>query len=263
MRGLLAAVVLWGLLPASPALSSDLREIQARGTLRILAVASDEETYFVSPRPGEAPGFDVEVLEGFARLHKLKVEVIPVSGWGALIPSLHRDKGDLIAGGFTDTESRRRLIDFTVEAFPTRSVAMTRRPAAAIQSVAELRGKRVGTVRGTFMEDELAAVGVTNVDSSIPSGGLPDALRASRVDVVVDGLEAALRAQAKDPDLLLGVSLGRPSSLAYGVRHQDQELLKALNEYLTNLRRTPTWSRLVVKYFGDTAVELLRKARTP
>ncbi len=263
MRKLLAAFVLGGLLPASAALASDLREIQTRGTLRILAVASDEEAYFVSQRPGGPPGFDVEVLEGFARLHKLKVQVIPVSGWGLLIPSLHHNKGDLIAGGFTDTESRRKLIDFTVEAFPTRSVVMTRRPAAVIQSVAELRGKRVGTVKGTFMEDELAAVGVTNVDSSIATGGLPDALRASRVDVAVDGLEAALSAKAKDPDLLLGVSLGRPSSLAYGVRHEDQALLKALNEYISNLRRTSTWSRLVVKYFGESAVELLKKARTP
>lgn len=262
MRKLLAALALWGLLPSSAALASDLLEIQKRGTLRILAVLADEEAYFVSQRPGGPPGFDMEVLEGFARLHKIKVEVIPASGWGALIPSLHRNKGDLIAGGFTNTESRRKLITFTVEAFPTRSVVMTRKPAAVIHSVAELKGKRVGTVKGTFMEDELAAAGVTNVDSSIVTGGLPDALRARRVDVAVDGLEAALSAMAKDPDLQIGVFLGEPSSLAYGIRHEDKALLKALNEYMSNLRRTSTWSRLVVKYFGESSVELLKKART-
>jgi peptidoglycan lytic transglycosylase F len=262
MRKLLAALALWGLLPTSAALASDLLEIQKRGTLRILAVLSDEEAYFVSQRPGGPPGFDMEVLEGFARLHKVKVEVMPVSGWAALIPSLHRNKGDLIAGGFTDTESRRKLIAFTVEAFPTRSVVMTRRPAEVIHSVAELKNKRVGTIKGTFMEDELGAAGVTNVDSSIATGGLPDALRASRVEVAVDGLEAALSAKAKDPDLQLGVFLGQPSSLAYGVRYEDKALLKALNEYISNLRRTSTWSRLVVKYFGESAVDLLKNART-
>ena len=261
MRRLLAALALWVLLPTSAAVAADLPEIQKRGTLRILAVLSAEEGYFVSQRPGAPPGFDMELLEGFARLHKLKVEVIPVSGWAALIPSLHRNKGDLIAGGFTDTESRRKLIAFTVEAFPTRSVVMTRKPAAVIHSVAELKGKRVGTVKGTFMEDELAAAGITDVDSSTATGGLPDALRAGRVDVAVDGLEAALSAMAKDADLQLGVFLGEPSSLAYGVRHEDQALLKALNEYISNLRRTSTWSRLVVKYFGESAVELLTKAR--
>lgn len=262
MRNLLAALALWGLLPTSAALAADLLEIQKRGTLRVLAVVADEEAYFVSQRPGGPPGFDLEVLEGFARLHKLTVEVVPASGWAALIPSLHRNKGDLIAGGFTDTASRRKLIAFTVEAFPTRSVVMTRKPAAVIQSVADLKGKKVGTVKGTFMEDELAAAGVTNVDSSIATGGLPEALRTSRVEVAVDGLEAALSAKAKDPDLQLGVFLGPPSSLAYGVRHEDQALLKALNEYISNLRRTSTWSRLVVKYFGESAVELLKSART-
>ena len=263
MRKVLAALALWGLLPASAALASDLLEIQERGTLRILAVLADEEAYFISHGPGERPGFDMEVLEGFARLHKVKLEVTPVSGWGALIPSLLRDKGDLIAGGFTDTASRRKLITFTLEAFPTRSVVMTRKPAAVILSAAELKGKKVGTVKGTFMEDELAAAGVTNVDTSIATGGLPDALRASRIDAAVDGLEAALSAKAKDPDLQIGAFLGQPSSLAYGVRHEDKALLKALNEYISNLRRTSTWSRLVLKYFGESAVELLKKARTP
>jgi hypothetical protein len=28
-----------------------------------------------------------------------------------------------------------------------------------------------------------------------------------------------------------------------------------------SMRRTPTWNRLVVKYFGEDAPELLRKAR--
>jgi len=34
-----------------------------------------------------------------------------------------------------------------------------------------------------------------------------------------------------------------------------------LNDYISNLRKTPTWNRLVVKYFGDRAIEVLRRAR--
>ena len=65
-----------------------------------------------------------------------------------------------------------------------------------------------------------------------------------------------------DPELQFGLFLGKPGSLAYAVRPGDAKLLAALNTYLDNLRRTPTWSRLVVKYFGDASVEILRKART-
>lgn len=51
------------------------------------------------------------------------------------------------------------------------------------------------------------------------------------------------------------------SLLGFLVTTPSRALLKALDEYIENLRRTPTWSRLVVKYFGEMAPEVLRKAR--
>jgi len=35
----------------------------------------------------------------------------------------------------------------------------------------------------------------------------------------------------------------------------------ALDAYIDNVRRTATWNRLVVEYFGDSAPEVLRKAQ--
>jgi ABC-type amino acid transport substrate-binding protein len=261
MSGLTSAH-LGALLVTASLLAGDLPEIQKRGTLRALAVLSDEETYFVAQRPGLPPGFDIEVLEGFARLHGLKVELVPASGWDALVPSLLQGRGDVIAGGFTDTESRRRQIDFTVEVFPSRAVVMNRKPRPPIETLEGLRAEKVGTIKGTYMVEELAAAGLTGVDDGIASGGLPEALRSGRITAAVDGVEAALVAQSRDRDLQIGAFVGRPSSLAYGVRKEDMALRRALDEYLGNLRRTPTWNRLVVKYFGSVAPEILRKART-
>ena len=76
-------------------------------------------------------------------------------------------------------------------------------------------------------------------------------------------IELSLRAvaRAKDPELQIGAFIGQASSLAYGVRKEDAKLFQALNGYVSNLRKTPTWSRLVVKYFGAAAPEILKKAR--
>jgi ABC-type amino acid transport substrate-binding protein len=82
------------------------------------------------------------------------------------------------------------------------------------------------------------------------------------VGAVVLGVENAISAQRADPALELGLFLGPPTSLAYAVRKGDVQLLKALDDYIENLRRTPTWSRLVVKYFGEMAPDVLKKART-
>jgi peptidoglycan lytic transglycosylase F len=257
-RALLAVV---GCLVAASAVADDLAAFRARGRLRVLAVVSGEQAYFIAGTPGLPPGFDAEVLGAFARLHKLALEVVPVAGWDGLIPALLQGQGEVIAGGYTVTERRRAHIAFTTEVFPTRTVAMNRRPRPPLASVGALRGEKVGTVKGTFMVEDLASAGVGAVDDSIPAGGLAQALRSGRITVAVDGLEAALVAQARDHDIQIGPFLGPPSALAYGVRKEDTALLRALDAFIVNMRRTSTWNRLAVKYFGSSAPAILRKAR--
>jgi ABC-type amino acid transport substrate-binding protein len=250
------ALALALLLPAP-----DMPEVTARGTLRVLAVVRNQADDFMSARPGR--GFDREVLEGFCNLHKLKLEVIPLTNWGDLIPALQQGRGDLIAGRFNVTAARREQIEFTAEVFPSRHVVMTRKPHRVVATVEDLRAEKVGTVKGTSMAEVVAAAGVpaARVDDTIVTGTLPAALRAGRVTAVVLGIENAISEQRKDPQIQLGAFVGPPSSLAYGLRKEDTALLAALNEYIGNLRRAPTWNRLVVKYFGEAAPEVLRRAR--
>ena len=86
-------------------------------------------------------------------------------------------------------------------------------------------------------------------------------LRTGKAQAGVLGLEVAMLARQRDPELQLGLFLGQPGSLAYGLRKGDTELKAALDGYLLNLRRSPTWGRLVVKYFGGSALEILKAAR--
>lgn len=243
-------------------LGRDLDEIEKRGSLRVLAVLSNQSDEFFSRKTGV--GFDREILEGFTRLHRLRLEVVPQTAWDQLVPALQQGKGDLIAGRFTVTESRRRLIDFTAEVFPTRHVVLTRRPHRAVATLEQFRAEKVGTVRGTSMADAVAAAGVppANVDESLPTGTLPAALKAGRVGAVVLGIENAIAAQREDPELELGVFLGPPGSLAYGLPKGDPRLREALDDYLSDLRRSASWSRLVVKYFGERSLVILTKAKT-
>jgi ABC-type amino acid transport substrate-binding protein len=247
-------------LAAGGALAQDA-PLLPRDSLRVLAVLSAEETFFVAEEP--RGGFDWEMLEGFARVHKLKLELVPVNGWDDLIPALVAGRGDVIAGGFTATAPRRKQIAFTVETFPTRSVVITRGRAVPPRSLADLKAERIGTLKGSFMLDDLRAAGVTgaSIDDSIETGQIPAALKAGRITAGVDGIEAALVAKAKDPELQIGPFVGAPASLAYGVRKADTRLLAALDEHIADARHTPTWNRLAVKYFGPSAPEILKRAR--
>jgi peptidoglycan lytic transglycosylase F len=243
---------------AASASAQDLSEIQARGTLRVLAVTSAEQTFFVSDAP--RGGFDWEMLEGFAKLQKVSLELVAIDAWDELIPALLKDRGDLIAGGFTATDPRRKQIAFTAETFPTRSVVVSR--GRKVEALADLKREKVGTIRGSSMIEDLTAVGVpaASIDAEIESGQLLAALKSGRVTAGVDGIEAALVAKTRDPELQIGPFVGQPASLAWGVRKPAARLLAALDEYIANARRTPTWNRLAVKYFGPAAPEILRNS---
>jgi membrane-bound lytic murein transglycosylase F len=260
-RTLCAGLALAALFSARPA-GADFPEVQQRGVLRVLVMIDTRRPEFFTLNEA-APGFDREVLQGFSQLHHLKLEPVPVKGWDALVPALLEGRGDLVAGRFTVTESRKRLVAFTSEVFPTRNVVFTRRPHRVVSTVDELRAEKVGTIKGTSMAEAIAAAGVppAQVDDGIPPGGFAEALRSGRITAAVWGVESAIASQREDPAIQLGLFLGPPSSLAYAVRKGDARLLEALNDYIANLRRTPTWSRLVVDYFGASALEVLKKAR--
>ena len=53
--------------------------------------------------------------------------------------------------------------------------------------------------------------------------------------------------------------IGEPGSLAFGVRKDDSQLLSALNVHIERTRKG-TRSRLVIKYFGENALQVLQAA---
>ncbi len=254
-----SALALAVALPAA----ADWSEIQARGTLRVLMVNDPSSaTFFNLDTTSEKKGFDVEILQGFAALHRLKLERVLVAEWPDLVPELLAGRGDLIAGQVTATAARREKAAFTQEVFPSRTVILTRKPTPRVTSLEQLRGMKVGTVKGTSMAEALAsALGPKGFDDSIATGSVVDAIRSGRLQAGAWGLEDAIRERAKDPELELGIFVGPPDSLAYGARKTDARLLSELDGYISNMRRTPTWSRLVVKYFGEEALLILKRAR--
>jgi ABC-type amino acid transport substrate-binding protein len=255
------AIILAGLLATFTADGADLPQLAERGVLRVLTVAGGG-THSFSDDPA-APGFDREVVDGFAHLQRLRVDIVAVSEWSELIPALLEGKGDLIAGPFTITETRRQQVDFTVEVLPTRSIVVTRRPRRVVQTLEELRGERVSVVKGTSMMELLTSLKVPLVPlERRPRGGLNAAgLKTGELTCVVVDVQTAVTDLRTDPDLLLGMFVGPPASYGYGIRKGDTKLLNALNDYLSNTRHSGAWSRLVVKYYGAAALEILQKAK--
>ena len=248
----------WIVALAAPSTSSgDLAEIQARGSLRVLASADEDPAWFAAEE-GPRPGFEREVLEGFARLHKLRFERVPVVRWEDAIPMLLHGQGDVL-GGISATDDRRLRVDFSVELLPARSVVVTRRPHPSVRTLAELRSSRLVIVADTTWAEAVEqALGPAAKHTRVPDlASAIAAVRAGRADATVIGVVDFFLQRRKLQDLEAGRLLGEPLSSAWAVRKSCPELRQALDAYLAEFRRGPNWSRLLVKYFGADAPAIL------
>ncbi len=255
----LAAAVAGALAPLSGA--ADLAEVKARGLLRVI-IAADESPDTFALAGGDRPGFEREIMERFTRLNALRLEVVRAPGYADRIPMLLRGEGDVVAAIF-DTPDRREKVAFTTEVIPTHNVAVTVPPQAPIRQIDALRAVRVGVIRGAKPAEAAAEAGVKGRDlvAYEKMDDLLRALRAGEVGAAVLPVSELALASKRVAGLEAGITVGPPGTVAWAVRKEDAALKAALDEFLGNTRRSPSWSRLVVQYFGDQALTVLGRAR--
>ena len=228
--------------------------------LRVLVAADEMPEMFSFAADAARPGFERELLDGFCRIHGLKLEVVPVADFAEIIPRLQRGEGDLITG-IVDTAARRQKVAFTTEVFPVRHLAVTRRPRPAASRVDDLRALRVGVIPGTSWEQAAIDAGVPKAKRVAfrDSAALLDGLRAGQVDAVVMALLDFALAQKLDGELQAGAFVGPATAAAMAVRPEDGRLLEALNGYLQGMRQAR--HALLFKYLSEEALSLIALAR--
>lgn len=253
-------IPLAGVVALAATARADLPEAKSAGVLRVI-VAADEAPETFALEAGERPGFEREMLESFGRLHGLRLEVVTAKAYADRIPMLLAGKGDVIAAIF-DTPDRRRQVAFTAEVMPTHNVAVTVAPQPPVTTLDELRAAKVAVIRGAKPAEEAAAAGVP-AKSILPYARLDDLLKALKENeataAVLPVSELAL-ASKRFAGLQAGVTVGEPGTVSWAVRKEDAALRAALDAHLGNLRKT-SWSRLVVKYFGGQALQVLGRSR--
>jgi ABC-type amino acid transport substrate-binding protein len=241
---------------ALPAVA-DLPDMKTRGTLRVIA-AADEQPETFSFKAGTEPGFEREMIEGFARLQGMKVEAVSAKTYADRIPMLNAGDGDLIIAIFV-TDERRKLIDFSTEVMPTHNVVVTLSGNPPVTKLEDLRGLKVGVVKGTASVDDSIAAGVPAASLVKLEDGEAAiaALRAGAVTATVRPYSEFALSAKREKGLQAGMVVGPPGTSAWGIRKEDVQLRRALDDYIVNSHRAATWNRLLVKYFGDQALGVL------
>ncbi len=187
--------------------------------------------------------------------------------FAALIPALQSGKVDLIVAGMTDTEERRRSVDFTQSYFENSQVLIVKKvladgpPAGArrttLRSQEDLKNARIGVLLGS-VHDTYAMQHypqATVLQYKNPSE-LVLAVRSGKIDAGIYTHETLLDILHTDDQLqLLGDTLFTVP-IAMGFNRNNDALREKFNQFLQKIQKDGTYDDMVDRWITRGGTEM-------
>lgn len=266
------------LLGSAPALAADLEEIKARGELRHLGI---RYANFVT---GSGDGFDVELVQGFARHIGVKYTLVYSDFYNVIRDLLGKDvvrkgnevtlagdfpvRGDMIATGFTVLPWREAVLLYSKPTFPSQVLLVARAESAFtpipgsknLSADIDLTKKLIG--KNSLLVMEKTCLDPSNYGLKGVGLDLRSYTKSTNLNEMVPALlnkEAELTL-LDVPDAILDLKkwAGKIKVLGPISEHQDlaaafpkdaPKLRDAFDQYLLKIKADGTYDKLVDKYY--------------
>jgi polar amino acid transport system substrate-binding protein len=215
-----------------------LTAIKERGYLTWGADLQGGEPYLYEDpaHPSQVIGFEVDIANAIARRLGVKARFVQYN-WSNLVPSLERGDFDIVLNGLEYTSERAERILLSQPYF-TYAETLAVRVDSPYRSLADLKGKRVGTLNQTYAHDLLRVQPVEPVLYEGNEEPYID-LEQGRIDaVLLDNIIADRygctpnrpRIKCLPEDVARG-------TYVVGIRKQDPELKQAIDDALAAMRK--------------------------
>jgi ABC-type amino acid transport substrate-binding protein len=221
--------------------------IKKKGTLIMLTYPHSRFFYYDKNR--KPAGLDYDILSLFARKLNIELEVKVVENWQDLIPQLVAGKGDIIGAGMTRLQERMKKIDFSDGYFPTKVVLVTNTESTEINSIDDIKGKKVFSVPETSNFLTLKSIEGIEIDTTYfePNKLLEIVSRGNARIAAVD-LNDALVGQVLYRNIKIIEQISDIQEYGFGVTKNRTELLAQLNTFLKEIKNDGTYKKLYKKY---------------
>ncbi len=226
-------------------------------------------TYFLYR--GRAMGFEYEVLKMFAEDLGVELEIKIAKDENKLIDMLNSNQGDLIAYGYTITEDRKKLIDFSVPLYLSHQVLVQRKPKnwrrmklhnikeQIITSPVQLLGDTVSVKKNSSYAQRLLNLsnelgGTIHIDT-IPGDMTTDEIFKQVAEgqikySIVDQNVASIYS-SDYPILDISTKMSFSQRIAWGLRKDSNALRDTLNKWLKKNKKTVEYRVVYNKYFKN------------
>jgi len=222
-----------------------------------------EPYVFESPtQPGVIIGFEVEIAEALA--HELGVRAkFHQNDWSNLVPSLERGDFDLALNGLEDTPPRRARLRLSRPYF-VYGETLAVRAGSSLHTLADLSGRRIGTLNQTVAQDLLQAQHADIVLFEGQQEPYSD-LSQGRLDGVLLDHVIADRYGCGQPGLTCVKEDLARGTYVIGMRPSDVELAARVDAALSGLLSNGEIRRILVRWklWDARQAELSERAPKP
>lgn len=215
-----------------------LEQIKAAGRI-VVGTSADYPPYEFHLLPeleSGMVGIDIDIAEAIAAELNVKLEIKDIM-FSKLFDELAAGRIDMALAGLTPTESRKHIADFSIPYYQAiQNMLIRAADKEKIMLLDDLRGKVVGTQKGSIQEDmarNMISGATFFLDEDIAT--LISALRQKQVDAVI--LEKPVADAFKGDDLLnLECDTDElPLGSAAAFKKGDTDLLERVNGILNKL----------------------------
>jgi membrane-bound lytic murein transglycosylase F len=261
--------------PAGPEVKLDLSQIKQRGYLTAL-VDNNSMSYFYYK--GGPMGYEYELLKRLTDQLKVDLRIKVITSIDDATEMLNKGYGDIIAFPFTITSERRKIVEFTKPHFNTSQVLVQRKPdnwqdnvhlaeKKMIRNPAELIGKKVFVKYGSSFKDRLENLSqelggdiiIIEDSATAETESLIRQVADGEIDYTVTDRMIAMVNRAYYPNLDIDTKISLPQRIAWAVRKNSPELLEAINDWLSVIKKDGTFKVIYDRYFNSPRTSASRK----
>jgi putative glutamine transport system substrate-binding protein len=237
-----------------------LDPIRERGRL-VVGVKYDQPLFgFLDPLTNEVDGFDVAIAREVAQqvFGDPNAVEFTESISANRIPYLQNGLVDLVAATMTANEERAQQIEFS-DCYYVAGQSLLVRTDSDIQSIDDLAGRQIGTVRGSTSERNITErAPEAQVQLFDNYGTAVQALLANRLEAVTtdDIILIGFQQENADQLKLVGGQFTK-EPYAIGVAKGNTELLNEVNTALRTIKENGRWAEIYQQYIpGQPVPEL-------
>ncbi len=246
----------------------DLDAIIENGKLRAVTDFNSVD-YFIYK--GEPMGFQYEMLQSFADLLGVDLELTIVDSYNDALKRLNDGKADIIAMGLTVNSSSKEELLFTEPIMETRQVLVQRKPLNWIEMTTDdldrqlVRNQLDLAYKTIYVEESSAyytrllslseEIGDTINAVEVPYNQdfLIEAVAYGDIDYTVADENMALVSTTYYPNIDVATPVSFAHKVAWGIRKENSGVLLAeLNQWITGYRTTRDYALLYAKYFMNS-----------